>query len=118
MVARQDPPRVLKADLRADLGKIIADVPSGATLVIFHSAVLPYVPSDGREAFAADVARLGAVWVANEGADVLPAVRRQVGDNELAEHQSHFLLSRDGNPIAWADPHGSWLQWRSEEAWQ
>ncbi len=117
-VARQDPPRVLRADLRADLSVIIAEVPSGATLVIFHSAVLPYVPSDGRGAFAADVARLGAVWVANEGADVLPAVRRQVGDNELAEHQSHFLLSRDGNPIAWADPHGSWLQWRSEEAWQ
>ena len=117
-VARQDPPRVLRADLRADLSEIIAEVPSGATLVIFHSAVLAYVPSDGREAFAADVARLGPVWVANEGADVLPAVRRQVGDNELAEHQSHFLLSRDGNPIAWADPHGSWLQWRSEEAWQ
>ena len=111
-VARQDPPRVLKADLRADLGKIIADVPSGATLVIFHSAVLAYVPSKDRDAFAAQVARLGAVWVANEGAGVLLAVRRQVGDDELAEHQGHFLLSGDGNPIAWADPHGSWLHWR------
>lgn len=117
-VARQDPPRVLKADLRSDLSEIIAEVPSGATLVIFHSAVLAYVPSEDRDAFAAEVARLGAVWVANEGAEVLPAVRRQVGDNELAEHQGHFLLSRDGNPIAWADPHGSWLHWRGEETWQ
>lgn len=116
-IARQDPPRVLEADLRADLSAIIADVPSGATVVIFHSAVLAYVPSDDRDAFAAEVARLGAVWVANEGAGVLPAVRRQVGDKELVEHQGHFLLSCDGNPIAWTDPHGSWLHWRGDETW-
>ncbi len=113
-VTGEDPPRVVKADLRADLREIVADVPRGATLVVFHCAVLAYVPSEDRDTFAAEVARLRAVWVANEGARVLPAVRRQLGDDELAEHQAHFLLSRDGSPIAWADPHGSWLEWRGD----
>ncbi len=113
-MARQDPPRVLKGDLRADMREVISDVPSGATLVVFHSAVLAYVPSADREKFAAEVARFGAVWIANEGPRVLPAVQGQLSVDELAANEGHFLLSRDGCPVAWTDPHGSWFQKRDD----
>ena len=113
-VARQHPLRIVRRDLRTGIDDIVAGAPSGATLVVFHSAVLAYVAAPDRDAFAASVARLGAVWIAGEGAAVLPAVERRVGDDELGEHQGDFLLSRDGQPVAWADPHGSWLQWRGE----
>lgn len=86
-IARQDPPRVLKGDLRADLGEVISDVPGDATLVVFHSAVLAYVPSADRERFAAEVAGFGAVWIANEGARVLPAVQGQLSVDELAANE-------------------------------
>jgi hypothetical protein len=113
-VARRDPPRVVRSDLRAGLSDVIPRVPNDATLVVFHSAVLAYVPSSDRDAFAASVARVGAVWIANEAAGVLPAVQRQLSDNELTDHQGHFLLSLNGTPIAWTDPHGSWLRWRGD----
>ena len=111
-VARQDPPPVAKGDLRESLKEVTADVPIGATLVVFHSAVLAYVPPEDRERFGDDVAALGAVWVANEGQGVFAAIRQQLGDDELVEHLGSFLLSCDGSPIAWTDPHGAWVQWR------
>jgi Uncharacterized protein conserved in bacteria (DUF2332) len=39
-IARLDPPRVVKGDLLTDLAPLIADAPKGATLVVFHTAVL------------------------------------------------------------------------------
>lgn len=109
-VARQDPPRVLEGDLRADLREVISGVPCGSTLVVFHSAVLAYVPARDRETFAADLARLGAVWIANEGARVLPTVQGRLSAAEVDANEAHFILSQDGCPVAWADPHGSWFQ--------
>ena len=111
-IARRDPPNVVTADLRAGLAKLVVDVPPEATLVVFHSAVLAYVPAQDRGGFEAEVTELGAVWISNEGASVLPAVRGSVPDDELGEHEGQFLLSRDGKPVAWADPHGSWFEWR------
>jgi hypothetical protein len=113
-VARQDPPPVARGDLRDGLGRITADVPGDATLVVFHSAVLAYVPAEDRERFASEVVSLGAVWIANEGSGVFPAIRQQLGDEELAEHPGGFLVSCNGAPIAWADPHGAWVNWRQD----
>jgi hypothetical protein len=53
-IARLDPPRVVKGDLLTDLAPLIADAPNGATLVVFHTAVLGYVaPQAARDRFAA-----------------------------------------------------------------
>jgi hypothetical protein len=114
-VAFDDPPSLIRGDLRDGLEEIVADIPSDATLVVFHSAVLAYVPAEDRERFASDVAKLGGFWIANEGAGVFPAIRRHLGDAELAEHQGSFLLSCNGDPIAWTDPHGAWVHWRASE---
>jgi hypothetical protein len=105
-VARADPPRVVRGDLRRDLAPLVAQAPADATLVVFHTAVLAYVRDVAeRAAFAATVRELGAVWVSNEGVDVLDAA---AGD---PWPRGHFLLTRDGRPVAWTDPHGTAIDW-------
>jgi hypothetical protein len=108
-VARVDPPRVVEGDLRADLHTLAAGAPGDATLVVFHTAVLAYVADAGeRAAFAATVRDLGAVWVANESPDMLT-------ENAAATSgpwpSGRFLLTRDGEPIAWTDSHGAAIDW-------
>ena len=93
---------MVEGDLVRDLETLAAEAPPDATLVIFHTAVLAYVPSAGRAAFRAAVARLGATWLAAEGADVLDL---EPGPPSL------FALARDGDRVAWADPHGARLSW-------
>jgi hypothetical protein len=78
-VAKCDPPRIVRGDLRKDLPAVVAEAPKAATLVIFHTSVLCYVPDLGeREAFAAAVRQLGATWISNEGVGVLPWVAEKV----------------------------------------
>ena len=105
-VARADPPRVLRGDLRRDLPALAAEAPAGATLVVFHTAVLAYVAGTAtRAAFAETVRELGAVWVSNEQPGLLD---RSTGD---PWPQGRFLLCRDGRPVAWTDPHGAAIDW-------
>jgi hypothetical protein len=63
-VAAMDPPRVVKGDLRTDLGRLARKAPRHATLVIFHTAVLGYVAApDEREAFARTASTLAQCWI-------------------------------------------------------
>jgi hypothetical protein len=102
-VARADPPRVVRGDLTSpDVAALAAEAPAGATLVIFHTAVLAYVPTAGRAAFAATVRDLDAVWIANEAPGILGL---EDGPPGL------FAITRDGEQVAWADPHGAALTW-------
>jgi len=71
-VARQHPPRLTRGDLVDDLAAVAAEAPAEATLVVFHSAVLVYVPEPRRRDFAAAVEELDAVWLSNEVPGVLP----------------------------------------------
>ncbi|MGH2886850.1 MAG: DUF2332 domain-containing protein [Solirubrobacteraceae bacterium] len=108
-VARLVSPRVVQGDLRTDLAALAAQAPAHATLVVFHTAVLAYVrdPKE-REAFARSAARAGAVWVANEGSRNIPGA----GDPSRAHPDpASFLLCVDGNPLAWTDGHGTWIDW-------
>ena len=50
----------------SDLDDLAAEAPKDATLVIFHTAVLFYVPRVGRAIFRARVRELGATWLACE----------------------------------------------------
>jgi hypothetical protein len=107
-VARRDPPRVVTGDLRRDLPQLAAQAPRDATLVVFHTAVLAYLPDvEERRSFMRTVQALDAVWIVNEIPSVLP---------EIAEHlkpwpRGKFLLSIDGSPLAWTDPHGAAIDW-------
>jgi hypothetical protein len=108
-VARADPPRVVRGDLRHDLPALAAQAPPGATLVVFHTAVLAYV-DDAREraAFARTVRETGAVWIANEGVGLVDGTAPAGGDPWPS---GSFVLTRDGRPVAATDPHGTAIDW-------
>jgi hypothetical protein len=103
-VARADPPRVVQGDLRTDLPALAAQAPSDATLVVFHTAVLAYVPRDGRAAFREAVRATRATWIAGEAPRLLDLDPEPVPP-------SLFVIARDGAPVAWADAHGASLTW-------
>ena len=103
--ARRRPPHLHRGDLLEDLQPLAAMAPPEATLVIYHSAVLAYVDQDKRRDFAAAVGGLGAVWLSNEGAAVLPGIISNADPGD-------FLLVKDGDQVlARSDPHGTWLIW-------
>jgi hypothetical protein len=104
-VARKRPPPVHRGDLLDDLASVVALVPGDATLVIYHSAVLAYVDEAKRRAFATAATGLGAVWLSNEGASVVP-------DLATGLPQGSFALVRNGTDVlARTDPHGTWMEW-------
>jgi hypothetical protein len=105
--ALREPPDVRAGDLVDDLPALVAQAPSGATLVVYHSAVLAYVDEDRRRQFAHLIQEFGVVWLANEGPGILPDVTVPAYDG------SPFLLTRNRVPLAFTDPHGTWLRWLS-----
>ena|SRR5258708_27497820 len=77
--------------------------------VVFHTAVLPYVPSAvEREEFARSVGLLCDFWIANETPRVLPDIAARAGREGP---KGAFLMSVNGVPVAWTDPHGASVDW-------
>ena len=103
--ARRDPPAVHRGDLLTDLPALARQAPSGATLVIYHSAVLGYLSAAERGQFAVTVRGLDAVWLSND----VP----QLADAPMpAADEAPFQIVRDGHLLlAAADGHGTWLHW-------
>lgn len=105
-VARRDPPRIVRGDLVAELPALAAEAPDGATLVVYHSAVLAYLTPEHRTRFAEVVGELDAVWLANEAPEVLG---RSVA---VPPGPTPFVLTRDGAvDLALTDGHGTWVRW-------
>lgn len=109
VVARRDPPRLVRGDLRHDMVPLAAEAPKDATLVIFHTAVLAYVrEAADREAFAQTAMGLGAQWVSNESAKLSPT------SNLPPRVWGRLLLSLNGVPQAYTDSHGTAIDWFAE----
>jgi hypothetical protein len=107
--ARRDPPAIHRGDLLTDLPDLAREAPTGAALVVFHSAVLAYVTSPDRERFAKTVRGLDAVWLSNEAPGIVPGVATDRTDGDT---DGGFVLIQDGStPKAYADGHGAWLTW-------
>lgn len=107
-VARREPPSVIKGDAGVELPALASQVPTSATLVVFHSAMFAYISSEERTAIANTITKLNAVWISNEACAVSPVqsegVPAKCPDGE-------FLLARNKQPIACTDPHGRWIRW-------
>jgi hypothetical protein len=111
-IARADPPRVLRGDLRDGIAALASEAPKNATLVVFHTAVLAYLASVAeREAFATSVSTCCDYWISNEAPRVLPSIAARVPSQG---QPGRFLLAVNGDPVAWAAPHGTALEWISE----
>jgi hypothetical protein len=107
-IARTDPPRIIQADLLDALASLASQAPRDATLVIFHTAVLPYLTRAQRDQFQTVVATLGAEWIANEGAGVL-AHTRPTAASPWSDQDC--VVTHNQQPVAFCDPHGRWIQW-------
>lgn len=107
-IARAAPPRVVRGNLLTDLRALAGEAPAGATLVVYHSAVLAYLSEAERLAFRAELARIAAerptVWLSNEGPGV-------VVESPVRPKRGAFVLARDGRPLALTGAHGGWIDW-------
>jgi len=102
-------PLVVRGDLRDDFTQLVQEAPEHATRVIFHTAVLTYVSSAAdRRDFVRRVESLCHYWISNESPRLFPDVAQRT--TSLGA-QGSFLLSANGIPIAWTDPHGVSLEW-------
>jgi hypothetical protein len=108
-IVAADPPRLDTGDLLVDLPELLADAPSGATLVVFHSAVLAYLDQEQRSQFTGlmhEVKATGDVhWISNEAPGVIP------GADIDPRPRGRFILAHDQVPVAITGPHGHSLAW-------
>ena len=109
-VARAEQCDLRQGNACEDLARFVDDVPQGATLVVFHSAVLAYVIRPERQRFVDAVQRLDAVWIANEHPRVFPIIAAK---SPVTPPEDKFLLSVDGEPVGFTGPHGQSLDWIS-----
>ena len=111
-IARANPPRVLRGDLRDGVAALASEAPRDATLVVFHTAVLGYLPDRAeREAFATSVSTLCDYWISNEAPRVMPDIAART---PVEGRFGRFILAVNGLPVAWTGPHGTALEWISE----
>ncbi len=110
---RDDPPLVVEGDALAALPALAAaaraEAPDG-TLVIAALGTLVYLPRDQRDEVVDAASAVGARLLTFEGAGVLPGVAARL-PGLSAPHPTPFVLALDGEPIAYAGPHGDRLSW-------
>jgi hypothetical protein len=109
-LAAQEPPTLLTGDLVERLPDALALLPEGATPVVLHTALLPYVPAAARARFVDLVRGLPCRWVAQEGAGMVPGT----GEPYPGGWGPYFVLSLDGRPLARTAPHGGRIDWLAE----
>jgi hypothetical protein len=106
-IARTDPPHLVAGDLNDRLTALAAEKPANATLVVFHTAVLVYLDAAARAAFVDQVRGLDAHWIATEVAGLFPVA----APPSPSTGQLMPLVTLDGDPVAYAAPHGQALHW-------
>ncbi|KAB0679402.1 DUF2332 domain-containing protein [Aureimonas leprariae] len=108
-IVAEEQPTLVQGDLLGpEFEALCRQAPQDATLVVFHTAVLAYVPSTAdRMTFADRVSASSDVWICNED----PSVMSQFSFTAVeAPSQGAFLMSVNGQPTAWTDPHGAWIE--------
>ncbi|MFF2925601.1 DUF2332 domain-containing protein [Streptomyces celluloflavus] len=115
-------PRMVRGDLVEELPALAAEAPPEATLVVFHTSVLTYLPLDRREEFARLVRSLLAErpgpghWISNEHHSVLPWITTPAHDTLRPEDGQPLTLALDERPVALTGQHGEALHWLREPA--
>jgi len=108
-VAGHDPARMLRGDLLERLPEALDLMPAGATPVVFHTAVLVYLPRTRRAEFVERIRALPVRWIAQEGPDVLPSLTAPLPEGRQAP--GDLVLALDGRPVARTAPHGGRIDW-------
>jgi len=108
-VARAEPVEIVSGDLNDRIEELVARAPAGATVVVFHTAVLAYLDEAATRRFSATMAVLPVRWLSNEGQKVVPAVAENL--RAVPTASTDFVLALDTEPIAFTQPHGRALHW-------
>jgi hypothetical protein len=108
-IAAADPPLLVRGDLNDQVASLVAQAPSDATVVVFHTAVLAYVDPEGRSRFAALMGSLPVRWISNETPLTFPSIAALAPPPPMERELT--LLALDGVPLAYATPHGQYLSW-------
>jgi hypothetical protein len=107
-IARHDPPPIVKGDLIDLVVDVASTAPPESTLVIFHSAVLTYLPVERRQTFAELVSTRPWIWISNEG----PGVVRSLQLTMPLPAPNCFVVGVGSSEVrAFAHPHGNWMEW-------
>jgi hypothetical protein len=106
-IAAQDPPLLVPGDLVDDLPDLVAQAPTGATLVVFHTSVLYQVPPDHRARFLKLASTLPGHWICVEAPDVVTYPHLPPAPDSAL----HNVLGLDGTPLAWTRGHGQSMTW-------
>jgi len=114
-IVAADPVPIVKGDLLDELPGLVEQAPAGATVVVFHSAVITYLEDADRQRFRDLVTSLPCRWISNEGTTVFPDLSGPVEATRPAG-SGHFLLSLDSVPVGWAQGHGRSLTWLAHPA--
>ena len=101
-IAAADPPRLVRGDILEELPRLVAEAPTNAAVVVFHSAVLVYLEPEHRRRFVDLVRSLDVIWISNEGEQVLPEIEAQLPCGAAGR----TVLAQDGVPLAFTGPHG------------
>jgi hypothetical protein len=107
LIAAARPPRLVAGDMVRDLGPLLDQAPSPATLVVTHSAALSYLAPDQTATVIERLRQRGVHRVGAEAPRVLPHLN--VGQHDIPPGQ--HLLSIDDEPLAFVAPHGGSLTW-------
>ena len=111
-IARADPPSILRGDLVEELPALVEEAGRHGPVVVFHSAVVAYLPPQRRAELQDLMTGLVAAgrchWVSNEAPQVLPAV---TATGVVPVGHTGFVLGVDGRAVALTHGHGRWLRW-------
>ncbi len=117
-VAATDPPLLERGDLLTELPRLVEEASTAGPVVVFHSAVIAYLPDDLRPRFQTlmtDLVGAGAChWVSNEGPQVLPHVTAT--GPAVPDDLPSFVLGLDGRAVAWTHAHGRSMTWLASDA--
>jgi hypothetical protein len=118
-LARAATPTVVRGDLVNDLERVVREAPADSCLVVFQSAVFPYVTRERRMAFSEMLANLSlrreVVWIWNEAAGLV----HRPTPPPAPHGQLKFIVGRTtftrgvavDEVLAIAHPHGSEMTW-------
>ncbi|WP_434995019.1 DUF2332 domain-containing protein [Arthrobacter sp. Ld5] len=118
-VVRADPPLLVRGDLNEHIEPLVERAPRDAVVVVFHSAVLPYLGRTGRDRFARTMLRLAADrtrplhWLSHEGHRTLTGVPGAM-QPAPGEQDGLFVLQHNGRSVARTGPHGQSIAWLQE----
>jgi hypothetical protein len=121
--AQRHPPTIRQGDMVDDLPAVLAELPRDALACVTTTWALAYLQRDGREQFAAELAKAGrdrpVVWISGEGPGVVTAFADHTPP-QVDDIESSVLgaIEFDGDAtrtalLAYVHPHGATIDWRA-----